>query len=193
MTSEKTESLLWVDLGTTGLEPQECDILEIYMLLTDMRGNIWFRQPIIGDVPVFDYGAVVQQKDLIHRQHEWNPYAYNMHTTNGLISESAGLTARSLHDVRAQVVSSLASLAKHHTMYLAGSSVHFDRSFLKLYWPEMFNHVHYRQLDVTSLELAMLACDLPVLELPKAHRAKDDVERSIQIYRQIITQEGASS
>lgn len=71
---------------------------------------------------------------------------------------------------------------------LCGSSVHFDRSFLRgmgFTWDRFFDCVHYRNVDVSTIkELAQRWW--PDLELPKPqgnHRALSDLKDSIDLLR----------
>jgi oligoribonuclease (3'-5' exoribonuclease) len=67
---------------------------------------------------------------------------------------------------------------------LAGSSVHFDRAFLKKHLPTFEARLSYRNLDASGMRMFCESLGMP--PLPKhesAHRAMADVEASIALAR----------
>jgi len=70
------------------------------------------------------------------------------------------------------------------SLHLAGSSVHFDRTFLKQHMPNSYGALHYQQLDASSFKIARdwwLGLELPPHD--KAHRARADIENSLALAR----------
>lgn len=72
--------------------------------------------------------------------------------------------------------------------YLAGNSVHEDRTFIRFQMPNLYNFLHYRIVDVSSLKVLIGAWYKPhVNELyrkKECHRALDDIKESIGELRQ---------
>ena len=62
---------------------------------------------------------------------------------------------------------------------LAGNSVHFDRAFIKQWWPDVFNLLHYRILDVSSFKIVMQNKYHVIFNKKETHRAMDDIRESI--------------
>jgi oligoribonuclease len=62
---------------------------------------------------------------------------------------------------------------------LAGNSVHFDRLFIKQWWPSVFDLLHYRILDVSSFKIIMQNKYHQIYTKKETHRAMDDIRESI--------------
>jgi oligoribonuclease len=62
---------------------------------------------------------------------------------------------------------------------LAGNSVHYDRSFIKQWWPEVYSLLHYRILDVSSFKIIMQNKYGLVFNKQESHRALDDIRESM--------------
>ena len=104
-----------------------------------------------------------------------------MHARSGLLDavwqrgESRGRVSAALYDFILRTVPGGAQL------HLAGNSVHFDRGFLRAYFPNVEARFHHRHLDVSSLRLAgEVFTEAPALGGEKPHRAMADVLHSIQ-------------
>lgn len=173
--------LVWIDVETTGLDPDEDVILEIAGRITDMRGD-----PIDG-VPAFH--AVRTHARYMDGLLERNPRVLEMHTASGLLDEMRAQRTFWVDQRRALV----AWLGEHGKKgILAGYSVHFDRGFLREHIGEALELLHYRQLDVTSLDLACRAAGLgPIRDdaVRPVHRAMDDVDAALAAYRRFTRQQ----
>lgn len=168
------EAMLWLDLETTGLDPNEGAILEACAVLTDMDLNeIRRKKFVIG----------YEREDVIGMMDD---YVLEMHLGNGLLKEVWAASTKLY-----QVDEKLADLAQHHNLdmkckvYLAGSSIHFDRAWVKSYLPKLDEVLHYRMIDVSSFTTAFPG----VLARPKSggHRAEADIDNSISIHRELMS------
>lgn len=173
--------LVWIDIETTGLDPQKDAILEVASVITD---------DALAEVARFE--AVISREGLRTEFVDLDPAVRKMHTDNGLWEQSgAGGWSKEWVDRQ------LSQLIKKFTPeqdgkpdkpQLAGSSVHFDRSFLRLAMPLTDAALHYRHLDVSALnEFARRFCPgvwegRPNLSEP-AHRAMPDILNSIEVCR----------
>lgn len=151
--------LVWVDIETTGLDPQNDSVLEVAMLITsnDLQGLYYAGSTLVIDPirPKFD------QMDSIVRE---------MHVKSNLLDEHQAMIegdpvaafnclANMVEDhfiTQLDIAVSKAhqlggELASTHPILLAGSSVHFDRAFLKRLMPTFLGRLSYRNLDVTTL------------------------------------------
>lgn len=169
--------LCFLDFETTGLDPRTgAEPIEVAALVTDDRLNELgrFESLIATARPV----------------NEWDPFCWELHAKSGLLAlldqtgERNPVAARcrtgdKIADVLARVAPAGAPL------HLAGNSVHFDRSFLRAYFPAVERRFHHRHLDVSAVRLAaeVFAPGAPALGGEKPHRAMADVLRSIEELR----------
>lgn len=186
---------LWLDLETTGLDPETCEILEVGAVITDDRGTILhaFDSPL-----PFNFHPEIH-KDLIH------PVVIKMHTENGLFE--ACRTVESSSVVWTQLLTMLEiNGIPPHQLTLAGNSVHFDRRFLEEsdFGRAVLKHVNHRHLDMSSVMLHADTIGIPrppknwkvftYVDVNMTHRAREDIAESLSIfhyYREQMAKTGA--
>lgn len=176
--SIKEYDLCWVDLETTHLKPYRkySSILEIAMKITDLDLNVFGS-----------YSAVINVSPEIVNEMENNcPVIYEMHLKNGLIKESvdAGVHSDFAFDAMKLIIEDVKTKTRR-PLLLSGSSIHFDRTWLAYFAPDIEELFHYRNFDVSSLYPLMKSLGLDKERPEKAHRAMEDVDRTIGIYREI--------
>ena len=75
----------------------------------------------------------------------------------------------------------------HRLVLLAGSTVHFDRAFLEVHFPDLKRFLNHKNVDVTTfLETAKRFRPDLLAKKPKpggTHRAMDDILDSISLYK----------
>jgi len=171
------DTLVWFDCETTGLDPRVDQLLEVAVILTD--GQLQERA-------VFE--KVLHFDGLIE-----NDWVRNQHTKSGLLEACH----YSVCD-RTSVASQLSLFLEENGIerksgVLAGSSIHFDRSFIREHLSSFEADLHYRMVDVSSFnEVALrFAPDIYATRpnVPKeevAHRALPDVRHSISVLRHYL-------
>lgn len=169
--------LLWVDLEMTGLDPQENVILEVAVEVTDFNFQT-----------LASYEAVIFQSDeVLERANEW---AKAQHAASGL-TERVRTQGRPETDVIHELVGFIKAQFGDEPAVLAGNSIHNDRLFIKRWWPEVDELLHYRMLDVSAWKILMQAKYGVGFEKKEVHRAFDDIQASIaelQYYLQWFAQ-----
>lgn len=190
--------LVWIDLETTGLNPSKEHVIEVACIVTDDHLSEVARWERVVRHWASDILAHVDPSDdeavkLAHEQTEVNPHVVKMHASNGLWRASAAS-----HNTIVAVEQQLAEFIRERAVafnqdgtvvqpQLAGSTVSFDRSFLERHTPLVAAQLHYRNVDVSTLnELARrlwpeLHAGRPRSE--SAHRAMGDIELSLDTCR----------
>jgi len=169
------QPLVWVDLEMTGLDPDRHVVVEIAVLITD--GSL--EQRIEGPdlVLAASEEALAGMEEVVAK----------MHAASGL-TDAVRASALSPAEASEQV---LAFLRRHvpepRTAPLAGNSIHADRMFLRRHLPEVEGHLHYRNLDVSTVkELARRWRPDVLAAAPRkggGHRAMADIVESIEELR----------
>lgn len=165
--------LTWVDIETTGLLHEQDQILEVAALVTDnelreVAASSWVLH---YDLPALPDSRV-------------NAYVREMHAKNKLWDECA-VSSRSAADVEQELLTFLRQYTERGTTPCCGSSVAFDRAFLRRYMPQAEAHFHYRSVDVSTLgELASRWYpEVNDRKKAEAHRALPDIRESVEYLR----------
>lgn len=157
--------LLWVDLEMTGLDVNEHVIIEVAAVVTD-----WNFKTLAS------YSAVIHQPDdALARS---NPWAHDQHTKSGLL-ERVRSEGRPEKEAVAELARLIQSQFGSEPAVLAGNSIHNDRVFIRKWWPEIDQLLHYRMLDVSAWKLVMQGKYGVAFEKLDTHLAADDIQASI--------------
>ena len=170
--------IAWIDIETTGLDRKRASVLEVAFVLTD------------DDLGVIDdYESVINTSDFIlDSMGEW---CQEQHAESGLIEEIESGKGKPLLVVEKDICDLLDRHKGEEQPALAGSSVHFDRDFIRRDMPDLHSRLHYRNIDVSSFKEMFQKWGLDPYEneTEKAHRAMQDILRSIDeltFYRERI-------
>lgn len=163
--------LFWLDLETTGLDPNICKILEVAVSEADFTSP-WDAKPVYH--AVLGYLYIPQAKlDLM------DPFVVDMHTKNGLLAECK-TSNLSTWDVAKQLACIIPEIEdKEERPILAGSTIGFDMSFLRVHMPAVAARFSHRLYDVSAIKLFCRSLGMTKVPKAEAHRAKDDVLESI--------------
>lgn len=184
-----SDNLVWIDCEMTGLNPEVDCLVEIAVVVTDTELNI------------LDEGIDLIIKPTAEGLANMNDFVRNMHTESGLINEfDGGLPLAEAEQIVLEYIKRFVPEAK--TSPLGGNTIGTDRMFLARYMPQVDGHLHYRNIDVSSIkELSRRWFPRVYFNLPKkagGHRALADIKESIQelkYYRKtvFVEQPGPSS
>jgi oligoribonuclease len=157
---------VWLDLETTGLDVDNCQIIEAAAIITNERFE-----------PLEEYHAVINPGGKL----SYEEGAYGFHKRSGLVDEVS--SGKPLRQVEEELLSLIMRYEPHKKRaYLAGNSVHFDRKFLTKFMPQVVNHLTHRHLDVSAVGVLMRAVfgkEEAEYRAPRPHRASDDLHRSL--------------
>lgn len=192
------DKMVWIDIETTGLEPDEDVMLELGMTITDKFGGyIDSAEWLVGSkLPYYD--------KAIERGRE-NEIVNEMHTMNGLWVEweattsDPDLTIRNSLLPRNVETDALGWLWSHQleagVQPMCGASIgSLDRPFLKVHMPKLFEFFHYRIVDVSTIRhlAGMLNPDIGQADpntfegIGKRHRVLYDIDWSIHEYKHYV-------
>jgi oligoribonuclease len=165
------EYLVWIDCEMTGLNPETECIVEIAAIVTDF------------DLNVLDEGIDLVIKPREGTVEAMGDYVRQMHTDSGLINEFA--SGIDLADAEAQVLEYIKKyIPNPKTSPLAGNTIGTDRMFISKYMPSLDAHLHYRNIDVSTIkELSKRWYPRVYFQAPKkdgGHRALADILESIE-------------
>ncbi len=169
-----SEHLVWIDCEMTGLDPEKDCLVEIAVVITN------------SDLELVDEGIDLVIKPREDSLANMGAFVREMHTTSGLINEFE--TGLSLEEAEAQVLEYVKKFVPEARQApLAGNSIGTDRMFINRYMPNLDQHLHYRNVDVSSIkELTRRWYPRVYFQLPKkdgGHRALADIKESIQELR----------
>ncbi len=166
--------LVWIDCEMTGLDLEHDALVEVAALVTD------------GNLDVLGEGVQVVVRPPQSALDHMSEFVTEMHRASGLLPLlDDGLT---LGEAEARV---LAYVREHvpdaGKAPLAGNTIGTDRAFLARDMPALESHVHYRNVDVSSVkELARRWFPRAYFASPPKsgnHRALADIRESIEELR----------
>jgi|SRR6185437_2906861 len=136
---KQTSNLIWLDMEMTGLSVEENVVIEVAVVITDSNLNILDETP----------GYVIHQPESeLTKMDKWN---VGTHTKSGLLEKVRESTYST-----AQIEAILLKFIKKYTYKgqspLCGNTIHQDRKFVVKYMPKLAEHLHYRNLDVSTLK-----------------------------------------
>lgn len=160
--------LIWIDLETTGLDPNKDKIVEIATLITDADLNVLAEGPDL---------VIYQPPTITNGMNDWCQDHFG---ESGLLSAIHD-SKISLAEAEEQTLAFIKKYCPLQTALFAGSSVHFDREFVRIFMPKITDYVHYRIIDVSTIkELALRWYpELPPFPKIGSHRSHDDILESI--------------
>ncbi|MCI2425050.1 oligoribonuclease [Candidatus Acetothermia bacterium] len=173
MSKQDPNNLVWLDLETTGLDPDTCVILEIATIITDKDLNIIAEGPDL---------AIHQPEGVLVFMDEW---CEKQHRISGLIEASRNATI-SLAEAEQETIAFVSRYCPPRACPLCGNSICFDRRFLIKHMSKLDAFLSYRNIDVSSIKelVSRWYIDKTIGSSKTAkHRAIADIRESIEELR----------
>lgn len=182
--SDRATNLIWVDCETTGLDHECGHLLEVAVVVTDKDLlELAFESHAVRVVQ----DAMGSTGDYLREV--MVPEVFGWHERSGLLA----LCASDRTPLPREVEDSLRRFASAYVdpgvSPMCGSTVSFNRAWLKRHMPRLEGHFHYRNVDVSTVKELARRWGLPTppkLE-DKPHRALPDVRASVaelRLYRE---------
>ncbi|GAA3595467.1 oligoribonuclease [Klugiella xanthotipulae] len=155
----------------TGLDPSIDELVEIAVVITDF------------DLAPLDAGFSIVIAPSEAAYNNMGEFVLNMHTESGLLAEIPGGVP--VAQAEKQVIEYIDRFVPSgKRALLAGNTIGTDRMFLARYMPTLDEHLHYRNIDVSSIkELARRWFPPTYYNAPEkngGHRALADILESIR-------------
>lgn len=184
-----TDKMYWVDIETTGLAVEDDRILEVGFLVTDLDLGVIDKAHWTVKSPFSEEMVKLRTERGTDKQRRDATIVYDMHTESGLWLDVA-VSDQTLREVEAEAAIWLREQGiDPKADPMCGSSVHFDRAFLKLHMPYVERLFHYRNIDISTLkELSKRwtprmfehqKADLALVENTPLHRVFSDLENTV--------------
>ena len=165
----KSKNLIWIDLEMTGLDTQNDNIIEIATIVTNQDLEIIAEGPEI---------VINQTKTIMDEMDEWNT---KHHGKSGL-TDKVLLSKITTQDAEIETLNFLKKFVEAGISPMCGNSICQDRRFLARQMPELEKFFHYRNLDVSSLNILSNIWRPDIAKSVKKsskHRALEDIKDSI--------------
>lgn len=163
------DNLCFVDLETTGLVETQDRIVEIGIIPVDPQLN-----PLDAGWSCLVWPEGYDLATL-------NDVVKEMHTENGLLQELSEGRALGVREAEKQAIRYVEQWVPRGQTPMAGSSISFDRKFLRRYMPGFDGWFHYRDANVSSVKefwKRWYGFEAPKPE-KKGHRVLQDCEDSV--------------
>jgi len=172
--------LVWIDCEMTGLDLEKDELVEVAIVITDY--DLVAVDPGFEVVIAPSPAALATMSDFVR----------DMHTQSGLLTElDSGVALEEAERLVLEYLQRFVPVAA--TAPLAGNTIGTDRAFIAKYMPRVDAHLHYRNVDVSSIkELSKRWYPRVFFQAPAkhgGHRALADIRESIrelEYYRRAV-------
>ncbi|HWR85368.1 MAG TPA: oligoribonuclease [Rhodoglobus sp.] len=169
--ASSSDLLVWIDCEMTGLDVAIDELVEVAVVITDY------------DLKPVDPGFEIVIKPDQAALDNMSDFVRDMHRASGLLDDIPN--GVSLADAEYAVNEYiLRHVPAPQTAPLAGNTIGTDRMFLAKYMPRVDSHLHYRNIDVSSIkELSRRWFPRVYFNAPAKegnHRALADILESIR-------------
>ena len=166
-------NLVWIDLEMTGLEPENCHILEIATIVTT------------GDLETIAEGPDLVVHNSEAQLETLSDWSRDTFTKSGLLDRVRASTIDCAEAER-RTLAFVREYCDERSAPLCGNSIHTDRAFLYSRMRTLHDYLHYRNVDVSSFKEVLRRWYPDAYKPPvKAgkHEALADIRESIEELR----------
>jgi oligoribonuclease len=172
------DALVWIDCEMTGLDVENCRILEIAVIVTDGQCEKIIEGPSL---------VIHQPPEILDSMNDWCKNQFGWRSVNDFDADNLGMQSLESKTTEAEADSVIVDFLKNTCSIpegkavLAGNTIHMDKRFIDKYLPQLSKFLHYRLVDVSTVK-ELVRRWMPDLVAPwkqSNHRALDDIKESI--------------
>ena len=165
------DRLVWIDCEMTGLDVEIDELVEVAVVITDF------------DLNIVDNGFTIVIKPGQAALDHMGEFVRDMHQSSGLLKAIPdGVNLADAETAVLEYIQKFVPVAQQAP--IAGNTIGTDRAFLARYMPRVDTHLHYRNVDVSSIkELVRRWLPRVYFNAPAkdgGHRALADIRESIR-------------
>lgn len=165
--------ILWIDIETDGLDPNKNNILQIACVLSNFNLRI---QHFLQEYTIKYSESELNLSDWCKEQHTKSGLLTNVYNSQFSIKEVEKIILNFIN----------CYVGVKDTLYIAGNSVHFDKSFIDIHMPYLSKRLNRRIIDISSISiLCKNLCNDTYKNKPKKvnnHTSLSDIQESINEY-----------
>lgn len=183
------EILVWIDTETFGLVPEECPIIEIGFVVTDLDLHIIGSYSRMIWEPWYDVALDNLISEAAKSDASSAKLVHEMHKRS-FLWEQARVSGDTIDKVRSDLMQWLTTQGVNTSDPMCGSSVQFDRQMLAYWMPELHDMFSYRNIDISTLKELCRRYNPPIYMhlqkdvIPKkSHRVIDDLDDTIAEFK----------
>ncbi len=161
--------LVWLDMEMTGLDPEVHVPLQLAVIVTT---------PELAELASVEI-TIHQPESALEGM---NAYVKKMHTDNGLV-DAVRSSRTALVEADRRVAGIIGEWEEPGSSVLAGNTIHQDRRFLRVHFPETSGCLHYRMVDVSTIKELVrrwYGKDAVYQKPESGHTALADVRQSME-------------
>ena len=177
--------LLWIDVETTAVKPEDGQLLEVGVAITNMEGTVLYGPK-----------SIVIKRQRLELNDDTKHAILGMHTANDLINQvlvpylpkTVEFQCKPLlDDLCAQLAGAKEAGC---TIHVAGTNVQFDIDWLTKaeLWSYFEPYVSHRRLDMSAIRLTLTAVGIDPYKAnhKTTHRVYDCIDRDIHDWKNWI-------
>lgn len=184
------DNLVWADIEYSSIKLEEAFVLEIAVVITDSDFNEldsgeWVIHQESATLETMKQSKIVPSVDRPDLAGLDN--TYDLHKRTGLIEKVIN-SKISLAQAEKEILELINKYFPSDVRpILAGNSIYFDKTVIRLLMPGLNGRLHYRTIDISTLKQLFLNDGTPSFQKQTNHRALGDTRESIAELKYLLS------